>query len=127
MRIGCGCSQSVYIISVKKNSKNKIFFIFPQLPHIGNRASDVEKYLTTSLHRLQLDYVDLYLIHLPFGFIPDKTSENPAKDPDGSYVLDNTDLLAVWAVTFHLIFQFQYISKLVKFTQYCSDLNFSQE
>lgn len=82
----------------------------------------MEKYLTTSLRRLQLDYVDLYLIHFPFGFIPDKTGENPAKDADGSYILDNTDLLAVWKVTFHLIFQFQSISKAVKFAHYCSDL-----
>ncbi|PNF22801.1 hypothetical protein B7P43_G02523 [Cryptotermes secundus] len=67
-----------------------------QLPHVGNRASDVEKYLTTSLRRLQLDYVDLYLVHVPFGFVPDKTSENPAKNADGSYILDDTDLLAVW-------------------------------
>jgi diketogulonate reductase-like aldo/keto reductase len=85
-------------------SKNCAFLIFSQLPHIGNRASDVEKYLTTSLCRLQLDYVDLYLIHVPFGFVPDNNSENPAKNTDGSYVLDKTDLLAVWKVTFHLIF-----------------------
>ena len=87
----------------------------------------MEKYLTTSLRRLQLDYVDLYLIHVPFGFIPDKTSENPAKDADGSYVLDNTDLLAVWKVTFHLIFQFQYISKSGHFALYCSDLSSSKQ
>jgi len=87
----------------------------------------VEKYLTTSLRRLQLDYVDLYLIHVPFGFIPDTTSENPAKNADGSYVLDNTDLLAVWKVTFRLIFQFQYISKPVQFAHYCCDLNSSQQ
>ena len=114
--------QSVYTKTVKM-CKNREVFIFPQLPHIGNRASDVEKYLTTSLHRLQLDYVDLYLIHVPFGFIPDKNSENPAKDADGSYVLDNTDLLAVWKVTLHLIFQFQYISKPVKFAHYINHLN----
>lgn len=71
--------------------------------------------------------MDLYLIHVPFGFIPDTTSENPAKDADGSYVLDNTDLLAVWKVTFHLIFQVQYISKPVKFAHYCSDLNSSKQ
>ncbi|XP_021921712.1 alcohol dehydrogenase [NADP(+)]-like isoform X2 [Zootermopsis nevadensis] len=67
-----------------------------KLPHIGNRASDVEMYLTTSLRRLQLDYVDLYLIHVPFGFVPDNTGENPAKNADGSFVLDDTDHLAVW-------------------------------
>lgn len=76
----------------------KNYLIYPQLPHIGNRASDVEMYLTTSLRRLQLDYVDLYLIHVPFGFVPDNTGENPAKNADGSFVLDDTDHLAVWKV-----------------------------
>jgi diketogulonate reductase-like aldo/keto reductase len=114
--------QSVYTTTVKNVQKQGLFY-FLQLPHIGNRASDVEKYLTTSLRRLQLDSVDLYLIHVPFGFIPDKNSENPAKEADGSYVLDNTDLLAVWKVTFHLIFQFQYISKPVKFAHYIKHLN----
>jgi diketogulonate reductase-like aldo/keto reductase len=68
----------------------------------------VEKYLTTSLRRLQLDYVDLYLIHVPFGFVPDNTGQNPAKNADGSYVLDDTDHLAVWKVTWHLILYILY-------------------
>jgi diketogulonate reductase-like aldo/keto reductase len=63
----------------------------------------VEKYLAISLRRLQLDYVDLYLVHVPFGFVPDKTSENPAKNADGSYILDDTDLLAVWKVISYVI------------------------
>jgi hypothetical protein len=47
--------------------------------------------------------VDLYLIHVPFGFVPDNTGENPAKNDDGSYVLDDTDHLAVWKVIWYLI------------------------
>jgi hypothetical protein len=33
--------------------------------------------------------------------VPDNTSGNPAKNADGSYVLDDTDLLAVWKVISH--------------------------
>ena len=58
----------------------------------------MEKYLSKSLSKLQLEYVDLYLIHLPFGFVPDSSGENPAKHEDGSYVLDETDHVAVWKV-----------------------------
>ncbi|XP_069672467.1 aldo-keto reductase family 1 member A1-like [Periplaneta americana] len=76
--------------------KREDLFITTKLPHVGNRASDVEKYLTTSLKRLQLDYVDMYLIHVPFGFVPDSSGENPAKNEDGSFVLDETNHDAVW-------------------------------
>jgi diketogulonate reductase-like aldo/keto reductase len=90
-------------IKFQTGAQLKNVLIFPQLPHVGNRASDVGKYLTISLRRLQLDYVDLYLVHVPFGFVPDKTSDNPAKNADGSYILDDTDLLAVWKVISHII------------------------
>ncbi|PSN34751.1 Alcohol dehydrogenase [NADP(+)] [Blattella germanica] len=71
-------------------------FITTKLPHIGNRASDVENFLEKSLSRLQLEYVDMYLVHVPFGFVPDNTGENPAKNNDGTFVLDDTDHVAVW-------------------------------
>jgi diketogulonate reductase-like aldo/keto reductase len=97
-------------VKISNRSSVKDVLIFPQLPHVGNRASDVEKYLTISLCRLQLDYVDMYLVHVPFGFVPDKTSENPAKNADGSYILDDTDLVAVWKVISHIIILVLYTS-----------------
>ena len=68
------------------------------MPHVGNRASDVSYFLTKQLDNLQLNYVDLYLIHMPMAFVagPDGT---PAKKEDGSFVLDDTDHVATWKVS----------------------------
>lgn len=63
-------------------------FITTKLPHVGNRAKDVERFLTMSLQRLQLDYLDLYLIHMPFSFICNEETLTPAHNEDGSIKLD---------------------------------------
>lgn len=79
-----------------KDWKKMYFF---QLPNFGNRASQVEKFLNLSLSKLQLDYVDLYLIHTPFGFnYHDDNTMIPMK-PDNTVDLDfSTDLQAIWKV-----------------------------
>lgn len=69
------------------------------MPHIGNRARDAERFLNLSLRRLQLDYVDLYLVHLPFAFVCDETTLTPAVNEDGSIRVDfDTDNIATWKV-----------------------------
>ncbi|CAG9837175.1 unnamed protein product [Diabrotica balteata] len=49
-------------------------FIVTKLPAPGIHPDRVEKYLTKSLADLQLDYLDLYLIHFPVGI---KEGEGP--------------------------------------------------
>jgi len=71
-----------------------------QLPPIGNRAESVEKFLTESLTALQVEYVDLYLIHLPVGF-QDKGDGNMwPTDETGAIVTDpSTDHISLWKVS----------------------------
>ncbi|XP_014226763.1 1,5-anhydro-D-fructose reductase-like [Trichogramma pretiosum] len=80
-----------------KGGKREDLFITTKLSPISNRASDVEKYMKLSLERLNLQYVDMFLIHVPMSFVKDPNKEAPAMNEDGSIVLDKTnDLVATW-------------------------------
>nr|CAD7204033.1 unnamed protein product [Timema douglasi] len=74
--------------------KRKDLFIVTKLPDRGNRAESVEKYIKISLTALQLDYVDLYLIHTPVG----KKDTDPSKGAPGHFSeLDmTTDHISLW-------------------------------
>ncbi|XP_022920703.1 aldo-keto reductase family 1 member A1-like isoform X2 [Onthophagus taurus] len=84
-------------LEMGKGSREDLF-ITTKLPHIGNRSKDVEQFLKLSLNRLKLDYVDLYLIHMPFAFQMNESTMTPLQNPDGTFVLDlETDNVATWA------------------------------
>jgi hypothetical protein len=71
-----------------------------QLPAIGNHAESVEKFLTQSLTALQVEYVDLYLIHFPVGFHDKGDGNFWPKDETGAILIDpSTDHISLWKVS----------------------------
>ncbi|KAL6267392.1 hypothetical protein P5V15_000467 [Pogonomyrmex californicus] len=81
----------------EKGGIREELFITTKLPHFGNRPSDVEKFIKLSLEKLGLDYLDMYLVHMPFAFKLDENTSVAATDENGSYILDfNTDPVSVW-------------------------------
>ncbi|XP_071455276.1 1,5-anhydro-D-fructose reductase-like [Hetaerina americana] len=72
--------------------KREDLFVVTKLPKNGNRPSGVKKYMEASLDNLGLSYVDLYLIHSPFGFY-----DIEKDDPNAEEVVDvTTDHVAIW-------------------------------
>lgn len=66
---------------------------------LGNRPESVEEYFNASLRELNLDYVDLYLIHVPFAFVHVPGDLHP-KNPDGTIKFEfSTDLEGIWKVS----------------------------
>lgn len=71
-------------------------YIVTKLPPTGNRAASVETCLRASLRDLQLDYVDMYLIHTPFA-VPETGGGDFKRNANGDVVLDaDTDHVATW-------------------------------
>lgn len=73
-------------------------FIVTKLPMIGMRKDRVERFLGRSLEALNLECVDLCLMHMPFGFqYFSDTGLLPIGD--GRFALDvTTDLESIWRV-----------------------------
>jgi len=77
--------------------KREELFITTKLPTIGNRRSDVTEFLKKSLAALNVEYVDLFLIHCPVGFKRLDDDNLRPVDSEGNLCLDNeTDLEDLW-------------------------------
>lgn len=71
--------------------KREDIFITTKLPPEAIQADLVEGALNESLQSLQLEYVDLYLVHSPIWMKKDKVT--------GKSVPSDTDHLSVWKVS----------------------------
>ena len=70
-------------------------FITTKLWNNNHRPERVKPAFEASLKRLQLDYVDLYLIHTPFAFQPG--DEQDPRDENGKVIYDEgVTLLDTW-------------------------------
>src|SRR5580692_12020628 len=70
-------------------------FVTTKLWNSNHRPDRVEPAFEASLARLQITYLDLYLIHTPFAFQPGDNQD--PRDTDGNVIYDSeTTLLDTW-------------------------------
>jgi diketogulonate reductase-like aldo/keto reductase len=75
--------------------KREDVFVITKLWNTNHRPQRVKPAFGASLNRLQLDYVDLYLIHTPYAFQPG--DEQDPRDASGNVIYDKTvTLLDTW-------------------------------
>ena len=75
--------------------KREEVFIATKLWNTNHRPERVKPAFEASLKRLQLDYVDLYLIHTPFAFQPGDDPD--PRDANGDVIYDKgVKLLDTW-------------------------------
>src|SRR3954451_258648 len=75
--------------------KREDVFVITKLWNTNHRPERVKPAFEASLQRLQLDFVDLYLIHTPFAFRPG--DEQDPRDSNGAVIYDKSvTLLDTW-------------------------------
>ena len=75
--------------------KREDVFVVTKLWNTNHRPERVRPAFEASLKRLQLDYVDLYLIHTPFAFQPGEVQD--PRDANGNVIYDKeVSLLDTW-------------------------------
>jgi diketogulonate reductase-like aldo/keto reductase len=87
--------EAVRQVLKEGKTKREDVFIATKLWNSNHRPERVKPAFEASLDRLQLDYVDLYLIHTPFAFQPG--DEQDPRDENGNVIYDKgITLLDTW-------------------------------
>jgi diketogulonate reductase-like aldo/keto reductase len=84
------------------NIKRQDVFVATKLWNTNHRPERVKPAFEASLKKLQLDYVDLYLIHTPFAFQPG--DDQDPRDSNGNVIYDKgVTLLDTWRALEQLV------------------------
>uniref|UniRef100_K1PVE5 Aldo-keto reductase family 1 member B10 n=1 Tax=Magallana gigas TaxID=29159 RepID=K1PVE5_MAGGI len=85
--------------------KREDLFIVTKLPMIHMEPTLVKRSIELSLKKLQLDFVDLYLIHFPVALSYDGDDENTfPRTEDGKWkIAEKSDLLETWKAMEELV------------------------
>jgi diketogulonate reductase-like aldo/keto reductase len=87
--------EAIQVVFKAGKIKRDEVFIATKLWNNNHRPERVKPAFEASLKKLQLDYVDLYLIHTPFAFQPG--DEQDPRDADGNVIYDKgVTLLDTW-------------------------------
>src|ERR1700684_1015183 len=82
--------------------KREDVFVSTKLWNTNHRPERVKPAFEASLKKLQLDYVDLYIIHTPFAFQPGDVQD--PRDSDGNVIYDKgVTLLETWGAIEKLV------------------------
>jgi diketogulonate reductase-like aldo/keto reductase len=82
--------------------KREDVFVVTKLWNTNHRPERVKPAFEASLKRLQLDYLDLYLIHTPFAFQPGDVQD--PRDTNGNVIYDQgVTLLDTWSALEDLV------------------------
>ncbi|KAJ1521724.1 hypothetical protein ONE63_003365 [Megalurothrips usitatus] len=84
-------------IDAEKVTREELFVV-TKLPPAGMHKSCLRDYIDRSMRDLRVDYLDLYLIHTPFGVEHHDFNMFPV-DEDGTILRDkDTDFIALWKI-----------------------------
>lgn len=71
-------------------------FIVTKLWCIFHEPDKVEYACRKSLENLGLDYIDLYLMHFPVGFVHNSDEDVWPSNPDGTQATNDVDFVDTW-------------------------------
>jgi diketogulonate reductase-like aldo/keto reductase len=96
--VGCAMKEVFTAGTIKRED----VFVITKLWNTNHRPERVKPAFEASLKRLQLDYLDLYLIHTPFAFQPGDVQD--PRDANGNVIYDQgVKLLDTWGALEQLV------------------------